>query len=102
MILPQKSEKKVLGIPVKSIEKQSFVLLNFGAGHARVSGNSEISTLVTKALYEEWNNPLSFKTIIEFLGAEIVEQREASTDDFSLELLEKDSFIKILNKNEKQ
>ncbi|CAM1367906.1 hypothetical protein [Tenacibaculum xiamenense] len=95
MLLPESKRQKVFGISMKGEEKQSFVLLNFGAGHARVSGNSEVSNLATKALYQQWKNPLSFKMITEMLGAEIVTNKEEATHDFSLDVLEKDSFIKL-------
>ncbi|WP_299105188.1 hypothetical protein [uncultured Tenacibaculum sp.] len=95
MFLPESIEQKVFGISIKSEAKQSFVLLNFGAGHTRVSGNSEVSTLATKALYQQWSNPLSFKMIVELLGARIVKNKEEANHDFSLDLLEKDSFIKL-------
>lgn len=99
MLLPESKTKKIVGIPVSTSERQAFVLLNFGAGHARVSGNSEISNLATRALYQQWNNPLSFTKIIELLGAEIVTDRAEATNDFSLDLLEKDSFIKLFSEN---
>ncbi|MGH1383787.1 hypothetical protein [Kordia sp.] len=84
----------VLGIMIPKKDKQCFVLLNFGAGHARVSGNSEISDLATKALYQQWNKPLSFNKIVKILGAEIVTVKEQADFDFSLDTLEKDSFLK--------
>lgn len=102
MFLPENRKQKVLGIPIKSEERQSFVLLNFGAGHARVSGNSEISIMATKALYQQWVNPLTFNTLVELLGAEIVTDKEEAEYNFSLDVLEKDSFIKIFNENEKK
>lgn len=84
----------VLGIMIPKKDKQCFVLLNFGAGHARVSGNSEISDLATKALYQQWNKPLSFNKIVKILGAEIVTVKKQADFDFSLDTLEKDSFLK--------
>ncbi|WP_420575062.1 hypothetical protein [Kordia sp.] len=84
----------ILGMMIPKKDKQCFVLLNFGAGNARVSGNSEISNLATKALYQQWNKPLSFNKIVQILGAEIVTEKEQANFDFSLENLEKDSFLK--------
>ncbi|WP_298416759.1 hypothetical protein [uncultured Kordia sp.] len=84
----------ILGIMIPKKDKQCFVLLNFGAGHARICGNSEISDLATKALYQQWNKPLSFNKIVKILGAEIVTVKEQADFDFSLENLEKDSFLK--------
>ncbi|WP_299836203.1 hypothetical protein [uncultured Tenacibaculum sp.] len=93
-------KQTILGMIIPEENQQSFVLLNFGAGHARVSGNSEISDLATKALYQQWNNPLTFEAIVDELSGELVTNREEATYDFSLEVLEKDSFIKIFNENE--
>ena len=76
-------------------EKQTFVLLNFGAGHTHVSGNSEITNIATKALYQQWNKSLTFETIIKKLGAKIVLESKEADFDFSLDNLEKDSFVKL-------
>lgn len=84
----------ILGMMIPKKDKQCFVLLNFGAGHARISGNSEISDLATKALYQQWNKPLSFNKVVKILGAEIVTVKEQADFDFSLDTLEKDSFLK--------
>jgi hypothetical protein len=73
-------------------DTQSFVLLNFGAGQARVSAAGGLGSV---ALHEEYRNPLTFQTIVEALGAEIVYNVEDSTLDLSLESLEKDSFTKL-------
>ncbi len=87
-------KQTILGLLIPKKEgKQCFVLLNFGAGHARVSGNSEVSNLATKALYQQWNKPLSFGKFIKSLGAELVNDRTEADYDFSLETLEKDSFL---------
>ena len=71
------------------------MLLNFGAGHTKVSGNSEVSKLATKALYQQWNEPLSFDKLVRTLGAEITDYKDEADFDFSLEHLEKDSFLKL-------
>lgn len=88
-------QQTILGMLIPKKGKQCFVLLNFGAGHVRVSGNSVISDIATKALYQQWNKPLSFNKIVKILGAEIVDTKENANFDFSLDNLEKDSFIKI-------
>lgn len=85
----------VLGIIIPEGEKQSFVLLNFGAGHSHVSGNSDISNLARKALFEQWKSPLSFNKFILTLGGVIVEDSSEADFNFSLDSLEKDSFTKI-------
>lgn len=85
----------ILGILIPEKDRQCFVLLNFGAGASRVSGNSEISLLATKALFQQWSNPISFKDVILEFGAEIVGKIEDSDYNLSLDNLQKDSFIKI-------
>ncbi|KPE53080.1 hypothetical protein [Chryseobacterium indologenes] len=85
----------VLGIMLPKGKKQCFVLLNFGAGHSHVSGNSEIAAMATHALYQQWYEPMSFNRLVTELGAEITSVKENADFDFSLESLEKDSFIKI-------
>lgn len=85
----------ILGMFVPKKDKQCFVLLNFGAGHTRVSGNSEVSNLATKALYQQWNKPLSLNKVLKILGAKRVEDREQADIDLSLDILEKDSLIRI-------
>lgn len=91
-------QQTILGIFLPKKTKQCFVLLNFGAGHVRVSGNSVISDIATRALCQQWNKPLSFNKIIKILGGEIVDSKENANFDFSLDNIEKDSFIKVFNK----
>jgi hypothetical protein len=88
----------VLGMMIPMQNVQSFVLLNFGAGNSRVSGNSEISRIATKALYQQWRSPLRFEDVIEVFGAEIVGSPEEANLDLSLDKLEKDSFTRIFDK----
>ncbi len=88
-------KQTILGIFLPNNNKQSFVLLNFGAGHARVSGYSEISNMATKALYQQWNKPYTFNKLVKLLGAEIVDSPDLADYDFSLDNLEKDSFTKF-------
>lgn len=90
-------KQTILGIFMPYKDIQSFVVLNFGAGHMRVSANSKVSTTATKALYQQWNNPCSFNDLVETLGAEIVKQEEDSDCNLSLDKLEIDSFIKIFS-----
>ena len=78
--------------------KQSFVLLNFGAGHARVSDNNKMSDVATAALYSQWNNAFTFNDLVVLLGAKIVFKPEDADYNFSLDSLQKDSFIKIFEK----
>ena len=87
-------KQTVLGMLIPEKDKQSFILLNFGAGQARISGNSEISNLATKALYQQWKNPLMLTEIITALGGEITSNKKSVDYDFSLNVLEKDSFLK--------
>ncbi len=88
-------KQTILGILLAEKNNQSFVLLNLGAGHTRISGDSEISRIATKALYQQWNNPPSLNRLIEFLGGVIVKEREKANYDFSLDVLEKDTIIKL-------
>ncbi|WP_299272125.1 hypothetical protein [uncultured Psychroserpens sp.] len=90
-------KQTILGILIPKKDKQCFVLLNFGAGHTRVSGNSEVSNLATKALYQQWNESLSFDSLVRALGAQITDYKDEADFDFSLENLEKDSFLKLFN-----
>lgn len=87
----------ILGIFLPEEKGQSFVLLNFGAGHIRVSGNSEISNIATKALLQQYKDFISLNVILPKLGAKIVEESEEADYDLSLDKLEKDSLIKIFN-----
>ncbi len=78
----------------------SFTLLNFGAGNARVSGNSEVSTMATKALYEQWKNPLSLKDVLLELGYNVVTEKSSDLKidfDLSIDKLTKNTFIEIFS-----
>jgi len=85
----------ILGMLIPKKDKQCFVLLNFGAGHTRVSGSSEVSNLATKALYQQWNKPLSLNKVLKMLGAKMVKERQEADIDLSLDTLEKDTLIKV-------
>lgn len=85
----------ILGMLMPDGDRQCFVLLNFGAGQSRVSGNSEVSMTATKALYQQWANPITFREIILELGGEIVPKAEMADYDFSLDQLQKDSFMRV-------
>lgn len=85
----------ILGMLIPESGRQCFVILNFGAGQCRVSGNSEITITATKALFQQWNNPLSLREILIAFGGEIVKNIENSDYNLSLDNLQKDSFINI-------
>ncbi|UKB85245.1 hypothetical protein LF887_06360 [Chryseobacterium sp. MEBOG06] len=88
-------KQMILGILLPKNGKQCFVLLNFGAGHSHISGNTEVSAMATSALYQQWYDSLSFNDLVKELGAEITTERAEADFDFSLERLEKDSFMRI-------
>jgi hypothetical protein len=88
-------KQTILGMLLPKDGKQCFVLLNFGAGHSHVSGNSDVSVMATRALYQQWYEAFSFNQLVEELGATITSDKDEADFDFSLESLEKDSFIKI-------
>ncbi|MBB4804937.1 hypothetical protein HNP38_000209 [Chryseobacterium defluvii] len=88
-------KQTILGMLLPKEGKQCFILLNFGAGHAHVSGNSEVSMMATSALYQQWYESVSFNHLIKELGATITSDKGEADCDLSLETLEKDSFIKI-------
>lgn len=90
-------KQTVLGMLLPKDGKQCFILLNFGAGQSHVSGNSEVSVMATRALYQQWYEAFSFNHLVEELGATITSHKDEADFDFSLESLEKDSFIKIFN-----
>lgn len=92
----------ILGMLLPKEGKQCFVLLNFGAGNSHISGNSEVSLMAKKALIQQWSYPISFNNLVEELGATIVTNKNEADFDFSLETLEKDSFIKIFQRKTNQ
>ncbi|AZA82771.1 hypothetical protein C1637_23330 [Chryseobacterium lactis] len=85
----------ILGMLLPKGENQCFVLLNFGAGHSHVSGSSKIAAMATDALYQQWYQPMSFNDLVKELGATVTTEKAEADFDFSLDNLEKDSFIKI-------
>ncbi len=90
----------ILGMLIPEGKRQSFVLLNFGAGQTRVSGNSEISTLATKALYQQWNKSLMLSQVIELLGGKITPHKSNADYDLSIDKLEKGRFMKLFVEND--
>ena len=92
--------QSILGMLLPEGQQQAFVLLNFGAGEARVSGNSELSNLATKALYEQWSHPIMLRDIIELLGGEITSYTSNADYDFSLSKLDKNTFIDVFKEHD--
>jgi hypothetical protein len=88
-------KQMIIGMVIPKKQRQCFVVLNFGSGNARVSGNSQLSNIATKALYQQWSKPYSFNKLLKLLGAEIVDKPELADHDFSINNIEKDSFIKL-------
>ena len=91
-------KQNILGMLIPEEEKLCFVILNFGAGQSRVSGNSEITITATKALFQQWSDPISLREIIIGLGGEIVSEIEKSDFNLSLDNLQKDSFINLFKR----
>lgn len=79
------------------IKKQRFVLLNYGAGNVRVSGSGKFTKSAIRALIEEWIDALTFDALLEHLGAFRVDDPKSADLDFSIDVLEKDSFMKIFD-----
>lgn len=92
MFLPIEGEK----------DKQSFVILNFGAGSVRVSHNSRSVETARAALYQQWENPITLNYLIEVLGGTVINEAPEDTEieyvDLSLDTLERDTFIKLFKK----
>ncbi len=88
-------QQTILGILIPESDQQCFVILNFGAGQAKVSGNSKVDHLATIALYQQWSNPVTFRELITELGGTIVSNIEDADYDFSLDQLQKDSFMRV-------
>jgi len=93
-------KQNVLGLFLPKGDKQSFVILNFGAGTSRVSSKNSLTEIANKALRQQWDNAYTFNDLIHLLGGELAETREESDYDFSLDTLEKDSFIKVFTEIE--
>ena len=68
-------------------------MLNFGAGSVRISEYDDLADISCRALFDQYNKNLTFNKMIEFLGGQIVENKEEADFDFSLDNLEKDSFL---------
>lgn len=92
-------KQTILGIllPAGGNKKLRFTVLNIGSGNARVSGNSAISTMAKKALYQKWNDCLMLKDVL--LGANMIIVDDPATADFDLSpaSLEKDTLINLIN-----
>jgi hypothetical protein len=88
-------KQTILGLLLPKKRGQCFVLLNFGAGHARVSGDSEVSRIATAALLQQWSKPLSFNKLVKWLGAEVVDDKGRCQHDYSLESIQRDSFMRL-------
>lgn len=94
-------KESILGLLMPEENKQCFVLLNFGAGSARVSGNSKLSNTANKALYEQWSYAMSLSEMLLALGAEQTLDKDQADYDFSLDHLQKDTIINVFTENRK-
>jgi hypothetical protein len=93
-------KQTVLGILLPYDNKQSFVLLNYGAGALRVSGNNPISELNIKALLQQYQDMYTFNKLLKVLGANIVDIPEDADYDFSMNNLTRTSFIELFKNKE--
>jgi hypothetical protein len=91
-------KQTILGVFLQEDDKQCFTILNCSSGSKSVSDGSKNNLLTIKALYQQWRKPLSFNKLVKELGGEIVEDRTEADFDFSLDGLEKDSFMKVFSK----
>lgn len=87
--------QSVLGLFLQENKKQTFVVLNFGAGHMQVSKDNEYGIIARKALIQQWTNPLSLSRFAILMGAKLVDDVEKANVDLSLDELEKDTFTKL-------
>ena len=95
-------KQSVLGVIIPEGEQQSFVILNFGSGAARVSGSGFVATNSTKALYEQWSYPLSLAMILQELGATQVQDPQTASINLDMARLERDTFIKLFDRDNKK
>lgn len=89
-------KQNVVGMFLPEDKRIVFVVLNFGAGNVRVSGNSPLTSTATSALYHQWKDQLTLKSVCKELGATVTDKTKADID-LSLETLEKDTFIGMFN-----
>jgi hypothetical protein len=80
----------IFGIVLPEEKGQSFVLINCGSGQAKVSRNSN----GLQALYEQYETPLNFKTLVKHLGANIVDSPDRGLD-LSVNKIDKSTFINL-------
>lgn len=95
-------KQTILGMMMPEMNRQCFVVLNFGAGQARVSGNTEVSNMATQALYQQWKDCLMLRSIVELLGGTISTANENADYDLSMNQLSIDSLMNIFTENENQ
>ncbi|MFW5700481.1 MAG: hypothetical protein ACOCWM_02225 [Cyclobacteriaceae bacterium] len=88
-------KQNTLGLLLPDNNEQRFVLLGYGGGEARVSGDNERSRAMLNAMYMKWTSVVTLSELLRDLKVEIVDDPEKADYDFSLDSLEKDSFIKI-------
>lgn len=85
-------KQMILGIILPEKIGQSFVLLNFGMGQARVSSKAN----GLQALYEQYETPFSFNDLVKFLGANLVDSPENALD-LSINELGKGTFVDLFS-----
>lgn len=88
-------KQTILGLFLPEGNKQTFVVLNFGAGHMRVSGYDNNSEVARRALIQQWRNPLTFSQFAILMGAKLVDDPDKADVNLSLDELEKDTFTKL-------
>jgi hypothetical protein len=96
-------KQTILGMFLPENDRQSFVILNFGAGHTRVSSAGKVSDMARNALFQRWKSSITFNSLIEMLGGTVIRDVSELEDvndyvDLSLDKLERDTFVKIFKK----
>jgi len=88
--------QKVLGLLVTTVDESRFYFAETSIGTSITSYNSEVAENSRKYLMNFYQNSIELKDILSKAGAELVDDKDKSDIDLSLESLEKDSILNLL------
>lgn len=87
-------KQSVLGVVYDKDGRQTFSIINVGAGSARVSGYNELANVAKKVFIQKWSNCLTLREALSMLSFAF-EEKENADIDLSLDLVTKEKFVDL-------
>jgi hypothetical protein len=89
-------KQKILGLLISSPDSSKFYFSETDLGNRISSSDTPFVKNTRQYLYDFYTRPIDMRELLLSAGAELVDERDVADIDLSPEVLEKDSFLKLL------